>query len=49
MAGKKAKSGDKARGKKLTVKKRVIKDLDTLKGGGIQGGAIAAEQFTKAR
>lgn len=48
MAGKKAKSGGKARGKKLTVKKRVIKDLDAVKGGGIQGGRLN-EQFTKAR
>ena len=49
MAGKKAKSGGKSRGKKLSVKKRVVKDLDS-RGGGIQGGARAmGDQFTKAR
>jgi hypothetical protein len=48
MARKKAKSGGKAR-KKLTVRKRVVKDLDGLKGGGVQGGRIGGDQFTKAR
>ena len=49
MAGKKAKSGGKARGKKLSVRKRVVKDLDS-RGGGVQGGRIGiGEQFTKAR